>query len=134
MAPRGKTLLVTEHFCFSGDSTWRTRDENLAEMTIGHLARMGFVNRREVIDSAVVRVAKAYPVFEVGYREHYDRVCEYLGRFRNLDIAGRGGTFKYLNMDHAIVAGIEAAERVIRRSGRERGEDLNEPVLAGMNA
>ena len=134
MAPRGKTLLVTEHFCFSGDGTWRARDEDLARMTIDHLGRMGFVDRREVIDSAVVRVAKAYPVFEVGYREHYDRVCEYLGRFRNLDIVGRGGTFKYLNMDHAIAAGIEAAERLIRRSGRGRGEDLTEPVLARMDA
>ena len=134
MAPRGKTLLVTEHFCFSGDGTWRARDEDLAQMTIGHLARMRFVDRREVLDSAVVRVAKAYPVFEVGYREHYDQVCEYLGRFRNLDIAGRGGTFKYLNMDHAIAAGIEAAERAIRRSGRGRGEDLTEPVLARMDA
>ena len=134
MAPRGKTLLVTEHFCFSGDGTWRARDEDLAQMTIGHLARMRFVDRREVLDSAVVRVAKAYPVFEVGYREHYDQVCEYLGRFRNLDIAGRGGTFKYLNMDHAIAAGIEAAERAIRRSGGERREGLTEPVLARMDA
>ena len=131
MAPPGQTLLVTEHFCCRGDATWRARDEDLAERTVAHLARLGFISRREVIASAVVRVPRAYPLFEVGYREHHERICAYLGRFRNLEIAGRGGTFKYLNMDHAIAAGIDAAERILGRQGRERREDRGTPVLAG---
>ncbi|MEK7370366.1 MAG: FAD-dependent oxidoreductase, partial [candidate division NC10 bacterium] len=131
MAPPGQTLLVTEHFCCCGDATWRTREEDLAERTVAHLARLGFISPREVIASAVVRVPKAYPLFEVGYREHHERICAYLGRFRNLEIAGRGGTFKYLNMDHAIAAGIEAAERILTRHGGETREARGTPVLAG---
>jgi protoporphyrinogen oxidase len=131
MAPPGKTLLVTEHFCFRGDATWRARDEDLAERTVAHLARRGLIRPREVIASAVVRVPNAYPLFEVGYREHHERICAYLGRFRNLEIAGRGGTFKYLNMDHAIAAGIEAAERILTRHGGETREARGTPVLAG---
>ena len=83
------------------------------------------------VAGGVVRVPRAYPLFEVGYREHHERICAYLGRFRNLEIAGRGGTFKYLNMDHAIAAGIDAAERILGRQGRERREDRGTPVLAG---
>ncbi|MBI5628761.1 MAG: FAD-dependent oxidoreductase, partial [Candidatus Rokubacteria bacterium] len=113
MAPEGQTLLVTEHFCFRGDDTWMAADEELSEITIAHLVGLGFIQRREVIDTVVVRVPRAYPLFEVGYRAHYDRICAYLGRFGNLRITGRSGTFTYLNMDHAIASGIDAGQKLL---------------------
>ncbi len=133
MAPEGKTLLVAEHFCFRGDDTWRARDEQLTDVTVTHLAGLGFVTEQEVIGSAVLRVPQAYPLFEVGYRTHYDRVCGYLNRFENLHITGRSGTFKYLNMDHAIASGIDAAEKVIERTAPARQEDRRELAIAGVN-
>lgn len=113
MAPQGKTALVAEYFCFKGDEIWSRSDEKLAEVTIENLERLGFINRSEVIGSAVVRVEKAYPLLEIGYREHYDRIFDYLSRFKNLHIIGRGGMFRYYNMDHAIKTGIKAAEKVL---------------------
>lgn len=124
MAPEGKTLLVAERFCFRGDDTWRSSDGELAESTVGQLQRLGIVSREEVLGSAVVRVPRAYPLFEVGYREHLETVGAYLGRFRNLFPAGRGGTFSYLNMDHAMAAGMEAAAKVL--AGGARASDGRE--------
>lgn len=116
MAPEGKTHLVAEYFCFRGDEVWRSSDEGLAALTVKHLFNMGFIEEREVIDSCVIRVPNAYPILDVGYSEHHDRIMAYLKQFRNLRVVGRGGTFQYLNMDHAIASGIEAAEAILRKA------------------
>jgi hypothetical protein len=38
---------------------------------------------------------------------------DYLKKFTNLHVIGRGGTFQYLNMDHAIESGMKAAEAIL---------------------
>ena len=121
MAPEGKTLLVAEQFCFRGDSVWTAGDRELAEGTIRHLHGLGIISRQEVQDSAVLRIPEAYPLFHVGYREHREAVTGYLRRFRNLFPAGRGGTFRYQNMDQAMAAGREAAGRFL--AGGVQGQD-----------
>jgi len=116
MAPEGKTHLVCEYFCFKGDSIWNADDEELTAMTVHHLVNLGFIKNEEVRDSCVVRVPKAYPVLEVGYRKHYERILSYLDNIKNLHIAGRNGMFRYYNMDYAMESGIEVAERLIGKA------------------
>lgn len=116
MAPEGKTHLVCEYFCFKGDSIWNSDDEELAAMTVHHLVKLGFIKKEEVQDSCVVRVPKAYPVLDVGYRKHYESILRYLDNFNNLHIAGRNGMFRYYNMDYAMESGIEVAEQIIGKA------------------
>lgn len=134
MAPEGKTLLVTEHFCWRGDDAWRMTDERLVGNTVSHLARLGFVKPEEVEDAAVVRVPHAYPVFEVGYEKSYRTILGCLGRFENLHVAGRTGAFKYLNMDHVISAGIDTAQRIIARTPADLEMDGEDAGMAELNA
>ncbi|MEE9591698.1 MAG: FAD-dependent oxidoreductase, partial [Thermodesulfobacteriota bacterium] len=119
-APKGQTHLVSEYFCFRGDKIWNLSEENLTSLTVEHLEELGFINSSEVIDSCVVRATNAYPVFEVGYWDHYHKILKYLKRFKNLHIIGRGGMFKYYNMDHAMESGINVAEDILRRQLTER--------------
>lgn len=113
LAPAGKTLLVAEYFCFRGDDTWVASDKELAEGTIAQIENLGFIKGAEALGSVVIRVPKAYPLLEVGYERYYGKVMAYLGEFKNLHTIGRGGTFQYLNMDHAIGAGLQVAEKII---------------------
>lgn len=113
MAPEGKTHFVCEYFCFEGDEIWKTDDKELASITVKQLVRLGFIQESEVIDSCVVRVAKTYPLFEVGYEKHYKKLLDYLDNFKNLHITGRNGKFRYYNMDHTMESGIEVAESII---------------------
>lgn len=115
MAPEGKTVLVAEFFSFKGDGIWNMSDEELSAVTAENLEGMGFIKKHEVIDSAVIRVPNAYPLFDVGYKELCNEIYDYLGRFGNLHIAGRSGMFRYYNMDHAIESGIETAEKIIKK-------------------
>ncbi len=71
---------------------------------------------------------KAYPLLEIGYGDNLNRVYDYLGRFGNLFLTGRGGSFKYYNMDYAIASGMETADRVIRHRV-ERQEEAHEAWL-----
>jgi len=113
MAPAGKTHIVAEYFCFQGDSIWNAGDEELTALTVKHLCRMGFIKEQEVIGSCVVRVPRAYPLFDIDYRRNSDKVMDYLKRFRNLQVIGRGGMFRYHNMDHAMGSGIDAANQIL---------------------
>ena len=115
MAPQGKTHLVAEYFCFQKDSIWQASDEAITDSTVEHLCRMGFIQEREVIGSCVIRVPRAYPLFHVGYQQHYETIMDYLKRFKNLHVIGRGGMFRYHNMDHAMESGIDAAEAILRK-------------------
>jgi protoporphyrinogen oxidase len=112
MAPKGKTAVVTEHFCFRGDTTWSASNEQLVQRTVDSLCKLGFIQPDELIDAVVLRIANAYPLFEIGYREHCETVCGYLSQFENLNLAGRTGAFRYYNMDHAMLSGIEAVEQL----------------------
>ncbi|MBI4684154.1 MAG: FAD-dependent oxidoreductase [Nitrospirae bacterium] len=114
MAPTGKTLMVMEFFSFKYDETWNKSDEKLSELTVKHLQRLGFINKKEVLGSLVVRAPRAYPLFEVGYESYCNELYSYLSRFRNLYIAGRAGMFKYYNMDHAIESGLGVAEKILK--------------------
>jgi protoporphyrinogen oxidase len=130
MAPDGKSLLVMEYFSFRGDAVWNMSDEALTDLTVDNLVRLGFVGRHEVLDSMIVRVPKAYPLFEVGYDDHAGVLFDYLKRFSNLHIAGRSGMFRYYNMDVAIRSGMETAEKVIRRFPPANAIERDELVLA----
>ncbi|MDA8083507.1 MAG: FAD-dependent oxidoreductase [Nitrospiraceae bacterium] len=133
MAPEGKSLLVAEFFSTKGDPVWNDSDENLVSTTVSHLAGLGFIRKEEVVDSCVVRAVGAYPLFEVGYEKSCAVLRDYLGRFRNLHLAGRIGLFKYYNMDHAIASGMNAAAEIMARArGAETPPgDGGERILVG---
>ena len=113
MAPAGKTHIVAEYFCFQGDGIWNAGDEAITALTTKHLCSMGFIKEQEVIGSCVIRVPRAYPLFNIDYRKNSDKVMDYLKRFRNLQVIGRGGMFRYHNMDHAMGSGIDAANQIL---------------------
>jgi protoporphyrinogen oxidase len=113
MAPAGKTLVVVEYFCFVGDDVWNASDEGLSETSARGLVDLGFIVGHEVIETMVVRVPRAYPLFDVGYEKRTAEVLAYLDGFDNLRLAGRSGMFEYQNMDHAIASGMAAARTII---------------------
>jgi protoporphyrinogen oxidase len=130
MAPEGKTLLVTEHFCFRGDDVWTAADKALVEATVASLEGLDLIERREVIDSVVLRIPNAYPVFDIGYNRNCGIIRDYFEEFGNLRLIGRGGQFRYFNMDHAIESGIAAAEEIIAGNPEWRSGGRRAPASA----
>lgn len=121
MSPPGKTSLVLEYFCQQGDEIWNRGRERLAAEAAAELERIGLIRQEWVRDSALVRLPKAYPVYELGYRAHLDVINRYLGRFDNLFSLGRNATFVYTSSDHYMDMGLKAAENLLGH-----GHDLTE--------
>jgi protoporphyrinogen oxidase len=108
-----KTCLGLEYFCFEGDGLWTTPDADLVELGRRELAAIGLIDPSTVIDGAVVRMPKAYPVYDEGYESALKVVREYLDGFGNLQVAGRNGMHKYNNQDHSMVTAMLAAQNVL---------------------
>jgi len=113
MSPADKTSLLVEFFCWKNDKIWNASKEELFELSIEWLEKLGFIKRDEVIESFINKEKYAYPVYDLKYKENSGKVRGYLGQFRNLQLIGRAGSFRYNNQDHALEMGILAARSII---------------------
>lgn len=136
MAPPDKTALVLEYFCFRGDEIWRTSDQKIAQQARDQLVNLGLIARQDMLDYQLLRVPNAYPLFEVGYVEKCHIINDYLASFTNLHLAGRGGSFQYYNMDHAMLSGMQVARVVAEKlvmAPETPGLMSWHPALSGVN-
>lgn len=108
-----KTALGVEYFCNEDDELWRSSDQDIAAVAKAELVKLKFISGDEVEDFKVVRVPKAYPMYHVGYEKYLEKIKNYLARFKNLQLVGRYGMFKYNNMDHSIISGLYAARNIM---------------------
>jgi len=113
LAPPGKSHIIAEYFCNTDDITWQSSDDTTVDSTTYHLQKLGFFEKNDVIDSCVLRIPYAYPVFDLHYQKHLKVITDFLDGFDNLHLIGRSGMFSYLNMDQAMESGIMAAEKVM---------------------
>ena len=74
------------------------------------------LRRDEVVDGTVIRMPRAYPVYDDGYQAAMPVLREYLRGFTNLHVIGRNGQHRYNNQDHSMLAGMLAARNVAGES------------------
>ena len=110
---RGKTCLGMEYFCFEGDQLWSMPDAELIRLATTELAQLGLANAPDVIDGSVVRVAKAYPVYDSTYKEALRIVRLFLSEIGNLYLVGRNGMHKYNNQDHSMLTAMLAVRNIL---------------------
>lgn len=110
----GKTCLGLEYFCFEGDGLWTSSDEDLVAQGIKEMQALGFLKAEEVVDGTVVRMPKAYPVYNDRYAEEVETVRQHLlTNAPNLQLVGRNGMHKYNNQDHSMLTAMLAAENIL---------------------
>jgi hypothetical protein len=71
------------------------------------------VDPEQITDGAVVRVKKAYPVYDDKYRRGLDIVRQWLPEVPNLQLVGRNGQHRYNNQDHSMLTAILAARNIM---------------------
>ena len=109
----GTTCLGLEYFCFEGDGLWNSSDEALIELGRRELAQLGLARPEQIKEGAVVRMEKAYPVYDPGYQERVDTIRDALQSVAsNLQVVGRNGMHKYNNQDHSMLTAILAARNL----------------------
>jgi protoporphyrinogen oxidase len=107
---RGRTCLGMEYFCFKGDGLWGSTDEELIALASRELAALGLAPGARVVDGTVLRVPKAYPIYDAAYRGHLDTVRSHVDPIPNLHAVGRNGMHKYNNQDHSMLTAMLAVQ------------------------
>lgn len=113
VADPSKTTLGLEYFCDEGDDFWNMDDETMFRLAADEVAKIKICDKNKIEDHLVVRVPKAYPVYDMDYPERMRTVRDYLAGFENLQPIGRYGMFKYNNMDHSVLTGLLAARNIM---------------------
>lgn len=110
---QNKTCLGMEYFVFDKDELWSAPDSELIELARQEIVALGLVKAEEVEDGTVVRMHKAYPMYDEGWSAYLDTIRSYLSEHaRNLQLVGRNGMHKYNNQDHSMITGLYAARNI----------------------
>lgn len=108
-----QTCLGLEYFCFEGDSLWNMPDEQLIELGTREMEQVGLLNASEVAEGTVVRVPKAYPVYDSSYKHAMTTLRQFFDGIPNLQLVGRNGMHKYNNQDHSMLTALLAVKNIL---------------------
>ena len=109
-----KTCLGMEYFVFENDELWSSSDEQLLELARREIAQLGLVRPEEIEDGTVVRMKKAYPMYDDGWDAQVKIIRDYIeSNLRNLQMVGRNGMHKYNNQDHSMITAMYAARNIL---------------------
>jgi protoporphyrinogen oxidase len=113
LVKEGRTCLGLELFVNEGDSTWTKPDEELIEQGKRELEQLGLADASKVEAGYVVRMPKAYPVYDESYQDNVATMREWLeAHAPNIYPVGRNGMHRYNNQDHSMYTAMLSVENI----------------------
>lgn len=110
---KGLTCLGLEYFVNVGDELWQMDDSDLIKFSSLELEKLGLVNRNDVLKGYVVRMPKAYPVYDEDYAPALALIRSWLNENHpNIHPVGRNGLHRYNNADHSMATAVLASENI----------------------
>jgi len=100
-----------EYFCNEGDELWNMDDEKLTDFAVNELTSIDIINKKDVIDSVIIRMPKTYLAY-FGTYDRFSIIREFTDGFKNLFLVGRNGMHRYNNMDHSMLTAMTAVENI----------------------
>jgi len=104
--------LGLEYFCNEGDELWSKPEDDLTKLAVDELAKIGFIEKEDVLDSVVIRMPKTYPAY-FGTYDQFHVIRSFTDKIENLFLIGRNGMHKYNNADHSMLTAMVAVENII---------------------
>lgn len=109
--PENTVWMGLEYFVTENDRYWKMSDKDFSEMATTELEKMQIIDKKDVLDTHVERVKKAYPAYFDTYSE-IDKLITYLNKYENLYCIGRNGQHRYNNMDHSMLTAMETVKNI----------------------
>jgi protoporphyrinogen oxidase len=114
MVKEGRTCLGLEFFVNEGDRMWTKPDTELIEQGVRELSHLGLADADHVEAGFVVRMPKAYPVYDENYEAHVTTMRKWLiANTPNVFPCGRNGMHKYNNQDHSMFTAMLSVENIL---------------------
>ncbi|WNV77254.1 NAD(P)/FAD-dependent oxidoreductase [Geodermatophilus sp. DSM 44513] len=109
----GRTCLGMEFFVNVGDDTWNRSDEELIAQGARELEHLGLARASDVERGFVVRMPKAYPFYDAGYKDNVEVIRRWIETHTpNLHPVGRNGMFRYNNQDHSMMTAMLTVQNI----------------------
>ena len=110
----GRNVLGLEYTVEEGDQDWNAPDDALIERGKKELGSLGLVNPSDVEGGYVVRMPKAYPYYDVDYKDNVQTIRDWLGSSAaNVYLVGRNGMHRYNNQDHSMYTAMLTVENLL---------------------
>jgi protoporphyrinogen oxidase len=120
MVKEGYTCLGLEYFVNVGDDLWTMADSDLVAFATKELEALKLVKPGSVSAGYVVRMPKAYPVYDEEYAANVDVLREWLAAHAvNVQPVGRNGMHRYNNQDHSMMTAMLAVENILTDAGHD---------------
>jgi protoporphyrinogen oxidase len=120
MVKEGRTCLGLEYFVTDGDDLWTASDDALIELASRELVALELVPDGIVEAGFVVRMPKAYPVYDRDYSDNVTIIRTWLeAAIPNIHPVGRNGMHRYNNQDHSMMTAMLAAENIVSAAGHD---------------
>ena len=116
-----KACVGLEYFCFEGDELWDVARRGPRRARPRASSSSSAWRRREQVERGfVVRVPKAYPMYDARLRRaRGDDPRRGSTAFSNLQQVGRNGLHRYNNSDHSMLTAMRAVDNVIDGAGHD---------------
>jgi protoporphyrinogen oxidase len=108
--PQNVTVLCAELPCTTDGEFWSMSDAQLGEVVTGDLARNGIPISAPVTQVVTRRLSHAYPIYDMGFEQHFERIDQWLTEIPRLLTFGRQGLFAHDNTHHALEMAYAAAD------------------------
>jgi hypothetical protein len=137
MIHSGSNVLGLEYTVVEGDEWWTARDEELIEKGKAELERIGLIQAADVEAGYVVRMPKAYPVYDPDYVDNVAILRDWLeAHVPNVHPVGRNGMHRYNNQDHSMYTAMLSVENILTGAGHDIWavnveEEYHEEAAAG---
>ena len=114
MVKEGRTCLGLEFWVQEGDDMWSKSDVELIEQAKRELHHLGLCDPSKVEAGYVVRVPKAYPVYDETYQANVEVLRTWLAaETPNVFPTGRNGMHRYNNQDHSMLTAMLSVENIL---------------------
>ncbi|MFP3901732.1 MAG: NAD(P)/FAD-dependent oxidoreductase [Acidimicrobiia bacterium] len=111
----GRNVLGLEYTVSEGDEWWAATDEELIEKGKAELEALGLVKAADVEAGYVVRMPKAYPVYDDTYRDNVEVLRSWIAESAtNVWPVGRNGMHRYNNQDHSMYTAMLTVENIVQ--------------------
>ncbi len=114
LVKEGKTCLGLEYFVTKDDELWEMSNENLIQLGINELEKLKLIDKGSAEEGYVVRMPKAYPVYDLDYKENIEIIKNWLlEEHPNLYPMGRNGMHRYNNQDHSMMTAVKSVRNYV---------------------
>ncbi len=114
------TCLGLEYFVTEGDEMWTMADDDLVALGTAELGRLGLADPSLVDHGFVVRMPKAYPMYDAHYQQNVDVMRGWLAaNAANVHPVGRNGMHRYNNQDHSMYTAMLSVDNIVNGASHD---------------